>query len=47
MVASVGFGMIEGRQLERAFHYSYGGMSIPMIDAELKKLSEANPILRY
>jgi hypothetical protein len=47
MVASVGFNILEGRQLERAFHYSYGGMSIPMIDAELKRISEANPILKY
>jgi hypothetical protein len=47
MVASVGFNILEGRQLERAFHYNYGGMSIPMIDAELKRISEANPVLRY
>lgn len=47
MVATVGFNIIESRQLERAFHYSYGGMSIPMIDAELKSISEANPVLRY
>jgi hypothetical protein len=47
MFASFGFNIIETRQLERAFHYSYGSMSIPMIDEELRRLNESNPVLRY
>ena len=45
--ASFGFNILESRQLERAFHYSYGTMSIPMIDEELRRLNESNPVLRY
>lgn len=47
IMASTGFTILETRQVERAFESNFGNMSIPQIDAELKKLSELNPVLKY